>query len=106
MGGFGNPLIKTIPSYTQVSSLNLHKRAIHQKIKFPCDQCEYQATTWGNLKIHKDAKHLKIRYPCAHCDYSATQMSSLRRHFKSKHVEAAAVVGGGAMDSGVSSSYL
>ena len=37
-------------------SLNAHERADHEGIKFPCGQCEHQATTKGDLARHRDQR--------------------------------------------------
>ena len=37
----------------------------HEGIKYPCDQCEYQATRKGNLDQHKRSVHKGIKkYTC------------------------------------------
>ena len=68
-----------------MSALKHHKKAKHEGIRYPCDQCEYSATQVGTLKKHKEAKHEGIRYPCDQCEYSATQMSALKTHKEAKH---------------------
>ena len=34
-----------------------HYRSVHQGIKYPCNQCDYQATKRGNLQKHIQRKH-------------------------------------------------
>ena len=29
-----------------------HNKSVHEKIKYPCNQCEYKATEKGHLKTH------------------------------------------------------
>lgn len=53
--------------------------------KYPCDQCDYEATVMGSLKSHVLAKHTSIRFDCDQCDYRATQRGSLKRHKASIH---------------------
>jgi len=53
--------------------------------KYPCDQCDYEATVLGSLKSHVLAKHTAIRFECDQCDYRATQKGSLKRHKASIH---------------------
>ena len=50
------------------SRLAEHKRAVHEGIKHPCDQCNYQATTMGSLAEHKRAIHEGVKYPCGQCN--------------------------------------
>ena len=69
---------------TSQGSLNRHKQSIHYGIRYPCDQCEYAATENGALKKHKQSIHEGIRYPCDQCEYTATE-SGLKKHKKSIH---------------------
>ena len=43
-----------------MDNLKKHKELMHAHIrkKFPCDSCEYSATTKGHLKTHKLVVHL------------------------------------------------
>ena len=41
-------------------------------MKYPCGQCEYQATTKGSLSEHRRAVHEGIKYPCGQCQHQAT----------------------------------
>ena len=68
-----------------MSELTRHKAAKRERIRYPCDQCEYSTTRMSDLKKHKEAMHEGIRYPCDHCEFSATQMSNLQRHKEAKH---------------------
>ena len=54
-------------------------------MKYPCGQCEYQATTKGNLDQHRRSVHEGIKYPCGQCEYQATRKSSLDQHKRSVH---------------------
>ena len=42
------------------SSLNTHIRSIHEGIKYPCRQCQYEATTKGDLAQHRRVVHERI----------------------------------------------
>ena len=42
--------------------LSIHKRAVHEGVKYPCGQCNYQATTQGSLDEHKRAVHEGVKY--------------------------------------------
>ena len=45
---------------------------------------EYE-TTSENLKVLMEIKQKVLRYPCSECDYEATQKGNLLIHTKSKH---------------------
>ena len=62
-----------------------HIESIHEKVKYPCGQCEYKATGKGHLKTHILAVHEKIKYPCQQCEYKATSKGSLKTHIESVH---------------------
>ena len=62
-----------------------HYRSVHEGIKYPCDQCDYQATDSGNLQRHIQSKHECIKYPCNQCDSKLTRRSHLKSHIKAKH---------------------
>ena len=57
----------------------------HEGMKYPCYQCDFQATQQGHLQTHIQNKHEGIKYPCIECDYQATQKDSLHRHIKTQH---------------------
>ena len=65
--------------------LKQHIQSTHEGIKYPCNQCDYQATQKGDLQRHIQSQHEGIKYPCNQCDYQATQKSSLQTHIQSKH---------------------
>ena len=56
------------------------KGEVHEEVKYPCRQCDYQATTQGRLMIHKGAVHEGVKYPCRQCDHQATSNGDLARH--------------------------
>ena len=91
-----------------------HYRSKHEDIRYPCDQCDYQASYKGDLHKHIQSQHgfsvssqcpecgaefrqrgamlahcrsihEGIRYPCNECDYQATQQSGLKRHILNIH---------------------
>ena len=67
------------------TGLYLHKKSKHDGVRYPCDKCEYSATTLSDLKRHKKSKHDRVRYPCDQCEHAATQISDLNKHKKRKH---------------------
>ena len=56
-------------------------------LKFPCDSCDFSATTTRNLKWHIESKHEGVRYPCDKWDDAATEAGKLKRHIESIHEE-------------------
>ena len=43
-----------------MGNLAEHKRAVHEGVKYPCEQCNYQATSKGNLAKHQRNRHITI----------------------------------------------
>merc|ERR1711936_979813 len=43
---------------------------------FSCDECEAKFTRADSLRTHKKSKHEGVRYPCDQCDYKATTQQS------------------------------
>ena len=59
----------------KVNSKN-HIETFREVTRFPCNQCEYKATTTGKLQKHIDSIHKGVCYPCGQCDYKATVAGS------------------------------
>ena len=53
-------LMKFYPR-TYQGDLKRHKKAIHEGVKYACNQCEYHATEQGNLKKHKQSIHEGVK---------------------------------------------
>ena len=70
---------------TSKGSLVQHKRALHEGVKFPCGQCNHQATSKGHLAEHKRAVHDGVKYPCGQCNYRATSKGDLVQHKRAVH---------------------
>ena len=62
------------------------KELKHEVVGYPCDQCDYAATTSSSLKQHKESKHEGLRYPCDECDFAATTSGNLKQHKEAKHI--------------------
>ena len=45
------------PNLNFAGSLKEHVESIHEGVRYPCDQCDYRATTKGNKKSHEMFKH-------------------------------------------------
>ncbi|XP_023339871.1 zinc finger protein ZFAT [Eurytemora carolleeae] len=69
----------------EIVKIEVYPSISKYKQVYPCNKCEYSASTSGNLKIHVENKHEGVRYPCSHCEYAATVQSNLRRHILIKH---------------------
>ena len=54
-------------------------------MRYPCDKCEFLASSVSHRKQHIEIKHEGVRYPCDKCEYAATRVSDLRKHAKRKH---------------------
>ena len=67
------------------SSLNLHKKSVHEGFKYPCKLCNYKATLKSSLQKHINSIHEGVKYPCDQCSYKATTKSNLQRHINSAH---------------------
>ena len=88
----GSPLVTRQPPYMTSSkdNLNYHVKSKHtrkERVRYDCDQCDYQATERGSVKTHIQNIHEGVRHDCNHCDYKATQKSNLKYHIKSKHTQ-------------------
>ena len=70
---------------TSKGSLALHKRAVHEGIKYPCGQCQYEATTKDSLTQHRRAVHEGLKYPCEQCQHQVTSKDYLAQHIISVH---------------------
>ena len=57
----------------------------HQGVRYPCNNCDYKATTRGSLKKHCMRSHDGIKYFCDKCDHISNSQSYLRRHQRTEH---------------------
>ena len=62
-----------------------NEKVVHEKIKYSCELCGYQAKHQVSLKTHIQSIHEKIKYPCNMCNYQATQQGRLKCHIQSVH---------------------
>ena len=44
-------------SFPRKDTLTKHQRTVHSDIRYPCDRCDFSATTTSNLNRHKRSKH-------------------------------------------------
>ena len=62
------------------TALKKHLESVHEKIRYQCDQCMKQFTTYDYLQSHKKSEHEGKRFQCEKCEKSFVQASNLRRH--------------------------
>ena len=70
---------------TTQSDLKRHIESVHEKVKYPCNQCEKQFTQQGNLRKHIESVHEKVKHPCYQCGKQFTQQGHLKGHIRKKH---------------------
>merc|ERR1712126_102340 len=63
-----------------------HVKSVHEKIRFPCNMCQYQGTKKALTK-HKQSVHQGIKFPCTICGHKASAKSSLNSHIVNTHKE-------------------
>ena len=66
-------------------SLILHKKSVHEGVKYPCTICGYEATTNSSLARHIRSQHIGEKYQCTSCDKEYKHPSHLRQHIKTIH---------------------
>ena len=73
-------------SYKAKHILAWHIRTAHvDEKRYPCSQCDHQATSKPHLKRHIESVHKKIKHPCALCEHKASSKANLWTHIKSLH---------------------
>ena len=53
--------------------------------RIKCDECQLTFTARSSMNQHKRNIHEGKKYPCHHCDYQATQNGTLLRHIRARH---------------------
>ena len=72
---------------TSKGNLAQHKRTVHERMTFPCSQCNHQATSKGDLAQHKRALYEEVKYPCEKCNYHATSKGNLLLNTKGQYMK-------------------
>merc|ERR1712179_615640 len=67
------------------NELKYKQKIINRYSKFPCDYCQYSATTKHNLKTHVLSKHEGVKFPCDYCDFRGSTKGNTRAHMKKMH---------------------
>ena len=62
-----------------------HKKTKHDGVKYPCDQCDYQAPWPSQVKTHKMTVHEGFKFECEQCDWTSNNKSSVSNHILTKH---------------------
>lgn len=72
--------------YVGKSKLNLNQHDyLKHKTILKCNECSYTCTRKDLLKTHSDIEHKNIRYPCDQCPYQALRKFHLSSHLKKVH---------------------
>jgi len=74
-------------SATRADALKVHVEIVHEGKRVACSYvgCDYAARTKGDLVKHTQAVHEKIRYNCELCEFSCGDKFYLKKHVKNKH---------------------
>ena len=68
--------------YKQRGHMLLHYRSKHEGVRYPCNQCDYEATQKSNLKAHL-ARHSDSVMKCDLCDFQTKWKSHWKSHYNS-----------------------
>ena len=66
------------------SSLNSHKKSVHEAKIYPCDTCQIQFRNKDTLKVHVETKH-HTTYNCHRCDKKYRFPRTLKTHITKVH---------------------
>ena len=68
-------------------TLKIHMRREHEKIRYPCNKCDFQAKGTSDLNKHIQAIHEGIKFECEYkgCNYRISRRSMLNYHVRFKH---------------------
>ena len=58
---------------------------MHNKIRYPCEECEKSYTSKQNLLYHIQSVHLKVKHYCNFCTSVFKLKAGLKHHLQSKH---------------------
>jgi len=54
-------------------------------LEHKCNKCDFKSKYKHSIVKHELAIHLKVKYYCDFCDYKATQKTRLNFHRKTEH---------------------
>ena len=68
-------------------SLKIHVRRTHDKIRYPCNKCDFQAGGTSDLNKHIQSIHEGIKFECQYegCNYKSTRKATVNYHVRFKH---------------------
>ena len=69
-----------------IGTISFPSLAMDQGRKYPCNECEYQASKISHLNVHQQSVHQGRKYPCQECEYQSTTKSNLTAHHRSVHL--------------------
>jgi uncharacterized Zn-finger protein len=73
-------------SYKQFASMWQHKKAVHEGVKYECDECGRRFGVKSHMMRHNKNVHLEEKdYKCAKCGVQFGQKTDLVRHIKNVH---------------------
>merc|ERR1719319_2015075 len=70
-----------------IKTEHLQHMHMNDKIRYPCDQCDYTSTQKGKIKMHIDTIHNGKNFPCEYvdCMYTALRKDGLKNHIMKVH---------------------
>ena len=70
-----------------VRTLSQHIRIVHkQKGKYPCTSCDYKANTVTSLNAHKKRMHQDSKLQCDLCPFITKDLKRLEEHKNNIHL--------------------
>ena len=72
-------------NHTNLHAHYLTKHSIGQPGGYFCEKCNQMFSSKGSLTNHTKAIHEGVRFPCDQCDFKGTQNISLKKHKRSIH---------------------
>ena len=72
-------------NHTNLHAHYLTKHGIGQPGGYFCKKCNQMFSSRGSLTNHTKAIHEGVRFPCDQCDFKGTQNNSLKKHRRSIH---------------------
>ena len=73
--------------FAQKIGLRTHTEAVHDKIRYNCNECKNISTTLSSLGWHMKQKHVNIHYACENCAFKSRTTYGLERH-QNRHCRA------------------
>ena len=83
--GIKYPCLECDYEATRKDLLSSQHESVHQGRKYSCELCGFQAKYQSSVNSHHQSVHQGLKYPCHQCDYQATQKSNIKRHIQTKH---------------------